>query len=128
MNIEYRDGLLFIDIELFYKGQYKAINNVVIDTGASSSIISPDCVDDIDIYADVNDRIMQYYGVGGSTHSAFIKQIDEIKIGSKSIKNIDIDIDFGLIDSTGEINGLIGLDVLINIGAIINLENLTIEI
>lgn len=126
MNIEYRDGLLFIDIELFYKGQYKAINNVVIDTGASSSIISPDCVDDIDIYADVNDRIMQYYGVGGSTHSAFIKQIDEIKIGSKSIKNIDID--FGLIDSTGEINGLIGLDVLINIGAIINLENLTIEI
>lgn len=126
MNIEYRDGLLFIDIELFYKGQYKAINNVVIDTGASSSIISPDCVDDIGIYADVNDRIMQYYGVGGSTHSAFIKQIDEIKIGSKSIKNINID--FGLIDSTGEINGLIGLDVLINIGAIINLENLTIEI
>lgn len=126
MNIEYRDGLLFVDIELFYKGQYKAINNVVIDTGASSSIISPDCVDDIGIYADVNDRIMQYYGVGGSTHSAFIKQIDEIKIGSKSIKNIDID--FGLIDSTGEINGLIGLDVLINIGAIINLENLTIEI
>lgn len=126
MNIEYRDGLLFVDIELFYKGQYKVINNVVIDTGASSSIISPDCVDDIGIYADVNDRIMQYYGVGGSTHSAFIKQIDEIKIGSKSIKNIDID--FGLIDSTGEINGLIGLDVLINIGAIINLENLTIEI
>lgn len=126
MNIEYRDGLLFVDIELFYKGQYKVINNVVIDTGASSSIISPDCVDDIGIYADVNDRIMQYYGVGGSTHSAFIKQIDEIKIGSKSIKNINID--FGLIDSTGEINGLIGLDVLINIGAIINLENLTIEI
>lgn len=85
MNIEYRDGLLFVDIELFYKGQYKVINNVVIDTGASSSIISPDCVDDIGIYADVNDRIMQYYGVGGSTHSAFIKQIDEIKIGSKSI-------------------------------------------
>ena len=80
MNIEYRDGLLFVDIELFYKGQYKAINNVVIDTGASSSIISPDCVDDIGIYADVNDRIMQYYGVGGSTHSAFIKQIDEIPI------------------------------------------------
>ena len=74
----------------------------------------------------MNDRIMEYYGVGGSTHSAFVKNIDEIRVGSKSISNIDID--FGLIDHNGEINGLIGLDVLISFGAVINLEKLTIEI
>ena len=118
MKLDYKDGLLFAAIEIAYKGKSKIINNVVIDTGASGSIISP--------YAEMNDRIMEYYGVGGSTHSAFVKDIDEIRVGSKSISNIDID--FGLIDHNGEINGLIGLDVLINFGAVINLEKLTIEI
>lgn len=125
MKLNYKDGLLFATIEIRYKGQLKKIDNVVIDTGASGSIISPDCVDDIGIYAEKHDRIMEYYGVGGSTHSAFIKNIDEIKVGSKSIHNIDID--FGLIDQYGEINGLIGLDVLIKLGAIIDLGKLIID-
>lgn len=126
MKLDYKDGLLFASIEILYKGKSKIINNVVVDTGAAGSIISPDCVDDIGIYAEVNDRIMEYYGVGGSTHSAFVKNIDKIKIGSKSVNKIDID--FGLIDQNGEINGLIGLDVLVNLGAVINLEKMTIEI
>ena len=126
IEVEYKDGLLFANIEIKYKEKSKIIDNVVIDTGASGSIISPDCVDDMGIYAEMNDRIMEYYGVDGSTHSAFVKNIDEIKVDSIGISNIDID--FGVIDQSGEINGLIGLDVLIKLGAVINLEKLTIEI
>jgi predicted aspartyl protease len=126
MNIEYRDGLLFTSIEISYKGNSKIINDVVIDTGAAGSIISPDIVDDIGIYAELDDRIMEYYGVGGSVHHAFIKNIQEIKIGNESIDNIEID--FGLIDNNGEINGLIGLDILIKIGAVIDLKHLIIKI
>ena len=125
MRLDYKDGLLFASIEITYKGKSKIIENVVIDTGAFGSIISPDAVEDIGIYAEMNDRIMEYYGVGGSTHSAFVKNIDEIKVESKGICNIDID--FGSIDQNGDINGLIGLDVLIKLGAVINLEKLTIE-
>lgn len=66
MKLDYKDGLLFAAIEIAYKGKSKIINNVVIDTGASGSIISPDCVDDIGVYAEMNDRIMEYYGVGGA--------------------------------------------------------------
>ena len=69
---------------------------------------------------------MEYYGVGGSTHIAFIKSIDGIKIGSENINNIEID--FGLIDQTGEINGLIGLDILMKVRAIIDLNRLIIEV
>ena len=126
MKLEYKEGLLFTSIGISYKGRSKIINNVVVDTGASGSIISPDAVDDIGIYAELNDKIMEYYGVGGSTHNAFVKNIEEIKIGNESINGIQID--FGLIDQSGKINGLIGLDVLIEIGAVIDLGNLTIEI
>lgn len=39
-----------------------------------------------------------------------------------------IEIDFGLIDQSGEINGLIGLDILMEVGAIIDLNELNIEV
>lgn len=126
MEIQYRDDLLFTSIEISYKGKSKIIDNIVIDTGASGTIISPDAVDDIGIYAELGDRIMEYYGVGGSTHNAFIKTLDEIKLGTESSKNIEID--FGLIDTNGEINGLLGLDILMNLGVVIDLKNLNIHV
>lgn len=126
MKLEYRDGLLFAAIEIVYKGKSKVIENVVVDTGAAGSIISPDIVDELGIYAELNDKIMEYYGVGGSTHIAFIKKIDSIIIGNERINNIEID--FGLIDQSGEINGLIGLDILMEVGAIIDLNELNIEV
>lgn len=126
MNIEFREGLLFTSIEITYKGRSKSINNIVLDTGAASSIISPDAVDDIGIYAESGDRIVSFYGVGGSMHNSFVKKIDNVKLESSIIK--DVEIDFGIIDSKGEINGLLGLDILMKLGAIINLKELTINI
>jgi hypothetical protein len=125
MKLEYRDGLIFTSIEVSYKGKSKVINNVVLDTGAAGSIISPDAVDDIGIYAELADKIMEYYGVGGSAHNAFIKVMDTITIGCNSIQKIEID--FGLIDNSGEINGLLGLDILLKIGAVIDLKNLVLS-
>ncbi|MFL1671699.1 hypothetical protein [Paenibacillus dendritiformis] len=40
MKIEYKDGLLVTEIVIGYNGQKKVINNVVIDTGASHTLIS----------------------------------------------------------------------------------------
>jgi hypothetical protein len=49
MNIEYRDGLLFTEITVHFNEQKKVISNIVIDTGASHSLISQDEVDEIGI-------------------------------------------------------------------------------
>jgi len=126
MKIEYVNGLIFATIDIRYRGKFKTLKNVVIDTGAAESIISPDAVDDIGIFAESEDRIISYYGVGGSLHNAFVKQIDELKIGDFKLDNIKMD--FGIIDSKGEINGLIGLDILIESGAIIDLKNFLLHL
>lgn len=49
MEIEFREGLLFTDITIQFNGLTKVINNVVIDTGASHTLISQDEVDEIGI-------------------------------------------------------------------------------
>ncbi|MDD4049359.1 MAG: aspartyl protease family protein [Clostridia bacterium] len=89
-------------------------------------MISPDIVENIGIVAEISDRVSSYYGVGGSLHSFFSKEVDEINIGKVKLK--DIKLDFGIIDPQGEINGLLGLDLLMKLGAILDLKRLVLTV
>lgn len=124
MNIDYRDGLLFTSIEIEYRGKLKVIDSIVIDTGAAESIISPDIVDEIEIYPEEDDEIVTFVGVGGSEHHSFVKKVNTVKVGSFLLK--DIELDFGIIDPKGKIKGLLGLDILVKVGAVIDLKGFKI--
>ncbi|HIW33159.1 MAG TPA: retropepsin-like domain-containing protein [Candidatus Paenibacillus intestinavium] len=63
MQIEYRDGLLFTSIEINYLGRTKTIDNIVIDTGASHTLLSQDVVDDLGIKVSAEDEIVTSYGI-----------------------------------------------------------------
>ncbi|TBL80099.1 hypothetical protein [Paenibacillus thalictri] len=73
INIVYKDGLLITSIEILFRGNSIVIENVVIDTGASETILSPDVVEEIGIFAELDDYIHSFYGVGGSLHNFFSK-------------------------------------------------------
>lgn len=88
-----------------FRGLSKVIDNVVIDTGAAETIISPDAVDDIGIIAEPDDSVNSYYGVGGSLHNFFSKKVD--KLCFENVNMNDIKVDFGVIDLSGHINGLL---------------------
>ena len=123
MKIKYRDGLLFTSIEITYKGKSKIIDNIVVDTGAANSLISQEAVDEIGIRISKDDEIVTSYGIGGTEH-AFVKTIDEVKIDDFQLNNISIDF---TVFPYEDINGLLGLDILIEGGFIIDLDILKIK-
>lgn len=125
MDIQMRNGLLFTSMKLTYKGASKVIENIVIDTGAAETIISPDIVEEIGIITEPKDTVSSYYGVGGSLHNFFSKKVDEIDIENVVVR--EVKLDFGVIDPSGDINGLLGLDFLVSTGAIIDLNRLKLE-
>jgi hypothetical protein len=98
MNIEYREGLIFTSLH----------------------------ADNIGIIAEPDDSVNSYYGVGGSLHNFFSKKVDKICFGEADMN--DVKVDFGVIDLSGHINGLLGLDLLMKVRAVIDLNNLTIKI
>ena len=100
------------------------IDDVVIDTGAAETLLSPDSV--VGLVAEMGDNISSFYGVGGSFHDSFSKHVDKIILDTVELE--DVKVDFGIIDPSGRINGLLGLDLLMEVGAIIDLENLTISV
>ena len=57
-------------------------------------------------------------------HNFFSKKVDKVCFGKANMK--DIKVDFGIIDPSGNINGLLGLDFLMEVGAIIDLKKLII--
>ena len=121
MRITFRDGLLFISVEISYQGKKKIVENVVLDTGAARTVISPDAVADIGVKYGLGDRIVGAYGIGGQQY-AFEKRVDGVRFGPFKVGCRDLD--FGLIDQEGKINGLLGLDLLMKVGAAIDLKNL----
>ncbi|MFB5675881.1 retroviral-like aspartic protease family protein [Paenibacillus terreus] len=126
LNIVPKDGLLFTSIEIVFRGKSMVIDNVVIDTGAAETIISPDAVEEIGISAELDDYIHSSYGIGGSLHRFYSKSIDQVNLGAVSLSNVKLD--FGIIDPQGHINGLLGLDLLIKLNAVIDLKHLTLSL
>ncbi|WP_164669823.1 retropepsin-like aspartic protease [Virgibacillus doumboii] len=120
MKIKYKHGLLLVDMTLRYNGKNKVIENLVVDTGAARTLLSQNAVDDIGMQVDLHDKIVTYYGIGGKEY-AFRKNVDSIQISDYTIENIEIDFnDFGYED----INGLLGLDLLMHAGFTIDLLQL----
>jgi len=125
MNIHFKNGLLYTSLEVTYNGKSKLINDVIIDTGAAHSIICPDAVEDLDFVWSSNDILVTMYGIGGEQY-AYRKEIESVKFGQCSVK--EYKLDFGYMDDNGTIQGLLGLDLLMKMGIVIDLKTLNLYI
>ncbi|MCD8510580.1 MAG: retroviral-like aspartic protease family protein [Bacillus sp. (in: Bacteria)] len=120
MKLAYVNHLLEVKMTISYKGKRKTIDKLVIDTGAAHTLISSDIVDELGIFFENRDHLISSYGIGGEEYS-FRKPVDYIKLDNYEIP--DFNLDFGNLDDWG-INGLIGLDILMNGQFIIDLKKL----
>jgi predicted aspartyl protease len=108
MKFEYRDGLLFTSITLSFEGLTKTIDNIVIDTGASHTLISQDAVEELGIRVKAGDEIYTSYGIGGEEHS-YVKKVESIEVGHFKLEQASLDF---MSFPYKHINGLLGLDIL----------------
>ncbi|AGL00559.1 retropepsin-like aspartic protease [Desulfoscipio gibsoniae] len=123
-RLQFKNGLLYADIVIAHHGEKITINDVIIDTGASHSIILPDFLHEHDIGFDDSDELVVMSGIGGVEVSAVRKKIDTISIGDITLEGMIVD--FGVIDPKDRVNGLIGLDFLKSAKVIINVDELTL--
>lgn len=123
-KLKYRNGLLYTSIELQQGSRKTIIDNVIVDTGASETIILTDYLEELDVPLNDDDELVKSSGYGGMVFSAIRKKIDKISLGDISLDGLKLD--FGVIDPFERVNGLIGLNFLKSAGVIIDLNNLTI--
>lgn len=118
------DGLLLTDIELTFRGQLLRLKLVLIDTGSGGTIISTDLAESVGIIAEEDDMIYRIIGVGGSEF-VFSKRVDIMKIGE--VETRDFILEVGAMNYGYDLDGIIGIDLLQQIKARINIDKLTLE-
>lgn len=123
-QLKFKNGLLYADITLVHENKSIYINDTVIDTGASHTVILPDFLYENSIGFDDSDELVVMSGIGGAEASAVRKRIDSISIGNIMLE--DIIIDFGVVDPKDRINGLIGLDFLKAAKMVIDLDEMAV--
>ncbi|MEK3756797.1 retropepsin-like aspartic protease [Paenibacillus sp. FSL P4-0338] len=106
---------------MIYEGQALIIDKLVIDTGASHTLLSADAVADIGVYFETGDELITSFGTGGE-ESCFRKTFDSIHLGSLHIENYKLDV--GSLHEKLAINGLLGLDLLMKANIVLDLAEL----
>jgi predicted aspartyl protease len=119
MKISYDGQLITTSLSVTFRGKVLKINDVIIDTGSSHTILSPDILEEIGVTYENGDPIYESYGIGG-TVPFYTKVMDEIQMDTLTIKNIEIDV--GMLPK--EHQGLLGLDILKTYNFIVDMEKL----
>jgi hypothetical protein len=124
MKLVLRDSLLFVPVTLVYRGVRLEIDDVLVDTGSATTLLSIDAVASLGIYPETTDSLRRIRGVGGVEY-VFSRPVDAIAIGGQEASLLDIE--FGGLDYGFKMNGILGLDALLRAGAVLDIKNLTIE-
>lgn len=122
-NLDYKYGLPFCQVTLLYKGKSMSLDNVLLDTGSGGSVFKMDKVDELGITIEGDDSIDTISGVGG-VEFVYKKNIAGISIGNLEVRDFTIEV--GVMDYGFEINGIIGMDFMKDVGAIIDLDKMIV--
>ena len=122
--ISIKGGLPFVSVHLSYQSKSLVIDNVLIDSGSAGSVFQADRLLDIDLRLDPQDIIREIRGVGG-TEFVFSKQVEALKMGNFEITDFDIEV--GAMNYGFEIDGIVGMNFLLKVGAIVDFDRLVVR-
>jgi hypothetical protein len=124
MQLLLQDNLLFTTVKIAYHGLEVAIDKVLIDTGSVSTLLSVDSVENVAIFPEPDDPLHIIRGVGGS-EIVFLKRVDYVEVGTYQLSQFAVEI--GAMDYGFAINGILGMDFLLQAGAILDLNQMNIN-
>lgn len=95
---------------------------MIIDTGSAHTWVNLDVVEDVlDVSPEEGDHIITAFGIGGRD-IANRKKVEQIQF--ENFTAVEFQVDFGRMDA--DIDGLIGLDLLITGSFVINLARMEV--
>ncbi len=118
--LKFNFGLPFVELKVSYNSKEVVLKNVLVDTGSASTILKIDAIESIGIKPEDEDIIGTVSGVGGSEF-VYIKTVEYIKMSDLKIPNFKVDI--GEMNYGYDFDGIVGMDFLKEIMAVIDLEN-----
>lgn len=122
--IRLENGLLFVTVKLASQNLEIELDRVLLDTGSGGTAFKTDLLRQIGIYPTLDARIRLLVGIGGE-EAVIEKDVERITVGSLYLEHFMIQI--GALDYGVPLDGILGLDFLLQTKAIIDLDTLTLR-
>ena len=124
MKITLRRGLPYITVTLTFHDERVQLENILLDTGSAGSVFATDKLAPVGLKYEPSDPLYTIRGVGGAEF-VFVKRIDRLMIDRLSVQDFEIEV--GALDYGFEIDGILGMDFLTAVGAVIDLNRMEIR-
>jgi predicted aspartyl protease len=124
MKIRVHGGLPYVDALLEYRGHALPLENVLIDTGSAGVILPTDHLVRIGLTYEPEDMVHRIRGAGGSEF-VYTKRVDRLSIGELHVADFEVEV--GARDYGFDISGIVGMDFLTKVGAVVDLARLEIS-
>jgi predicted aspartyl protease len=121
MQLILRDDLILVSVTVVHRGQEVKVPDVVVDTGSAATMLPADVVAQIGVVPELDDVLHVVRGLGG-TEVVFSRRVDRLQVGPQAIEQFEIEV--GGTDEVFDINGILGMDFLLQTGAVIDLGTL----
>lgn len=125
MKIRLQNGLPYVAVEVFYRGRYLELDNVLLDTGSAGTVFSIDKLLDVGLEYAADDAVRRIRGVGG-TEFVFAKTVERLALSDIHVDDFEIEV--GAMNYGFEIDGIVGLDFLLRVGAVIDLATMEVRV
>jgi len=123
VKISYDGQLITTSLTVFYREKMLHINDIIIDTGSSHTVLSPDVLEEIGVGYEDGDPVYEAYGVGG-TVPFYTKIMDKIQLDTFTLRNVEVDV--GILPKSHK--GLLGLDILKTYGFVVDLHKMELHV
>ena len=124
MQLSLRDNLPFVAVTIAYSGHTVEAKHVLIDTGSATTILAADVVAKIQVVPSPDDELHIIRGIGGS-EVVFSRVVDYLQIGENRLPKFEVEV--GGMDYGFRIDGILGMDLLTQMGTIINLREMQLS-
>lgn len=124
MRIRVEDGLAFVSATIRYNDQSIELDNMLLDTGSVGTMLAIDQIEALNLSAEPGDTIYRVVGIGGAEY-VFSKNVDLLSVGHLQVSSFTVE--FGAMRYGFTLDGIVGLDFLLETGAVIDLMQLDIH-
>jgi hypothetical protein len=124
MKMRLLHGLPFVSVSVIYQGRRLDVGNVLVDTGSMGTIFPADLLASFGIMPGHDALAWTVRGIGG-IESVIAQQVDGLECGEISTGPFEIEI--GMADYGFDIQGILGMDFLTSVGAVVDLARLELR-
>jgi len=123
VKIRLDGGLPFVSIEVGWGQSSLTLDSVLIDTGSASTVLAADRLSALEIKLEPEDPIHRIVGVGGGEF-VYCKRLPWVALGN--CRALDFAVEIGAMSYGFEIDGILGMDFMQQVGLILDLHKLEV--